>query len=553
LDALWVSWTAIRQFSECWCTGFPAVRGSPSQDRILQAVGSKSKMNLIGGILLRRRSETSSVRRDAVDLKNHRVFGLVAIGAVWMCSIGCTPPPQFRENALEWHKQERTARLEPGETFAVHHRHDVSDIVSDWFGTPDSPSLPLVEGAEDPLVQLFDAANLQRAAGPVVSRNEKSSAGLYRRHCSHCHGVTGDGMGPTASFLSPYPRDFRLGRFKFKSSPTGTPPTKADLKLLLQNGVPGTSMPSFRVLDDEELDALVDYVIYLSVRGMVERFLVAAVRDLDDDERLVKLPKGMRFQELPAKAKLEIGTPIGSLLKSDSNGGETKSAEASPEAESSEPSEPDTETPPTDSPESTSSATQTPFDPATVEEDLLYLVEEQLLPIAEKWLGILDYEPKEVDVPEWILDRSHSEYAAQIELGHKLYFGAANCVQCHGETGVGDGQTNNYDDWTNDWLKVEGLDPNKPEAWAAYVDAGAHPPRPIMPRNLRLGVYRGGDKPIDLFRRIQYGIEGTPMPASLTLTDEQVWALVAYVRQMPFEPLSRPASAHKSPNERPVR
>ena len=523
----------------------------------------RNKSKPKGDHLLRINAETPPGRRETVEFNHRIIVGPVAFILLWSATLGCTPPPQFRDNALEWYKQERAARLEPGQTLPVHHRHDVSDVLTDWFGDPDSPALPLVEGVEDPLAGLFDADGLGRAAGPVVSRDAKSSSGLYRRHCSHCHGVTGDGMGPTASFLSPYPRDFRMGRFKFKSSPTGTPPTKADLKLLLQNGVPGTSMPSFRLLKDEELDALVDYVVYLSMRGMVERFLIAAVRDLDEDERLVNLPNGMRFRELPAKAKLEIGTPIAKLRKSpaseqDNAAGEAATTETEPNSDENETDagsagEGTTDAPVTNSSGDTEVGGQSAFDPETVEEDLLYLVEEQLLPVAEKWLGILDYEPKEVDVPAWVLDRGHEAYASQVELGHKLYFGAANCVQCHGETGVGDGQTNNFDDWTNDWLKVEGINPNDSQAWAPYVNAGAHPPRPILPRNLRLGAYRGGDRPIDLFRRIQYGIEGTPMPASLTLSDEQVWALVAYIRQLPFEPLSRPASALKSENERPVR
>ncbi|MBL8891906.1 MAG: cytochrome c [Planctomycetaceae bacterium] len=465
--------------------------------------------------------------------------------------VGCTPPPQFRENALEWHKQARTAGLKPGESLPDHHRHDVNDVVSDWFGTPDQPSVPLVEGTEDPLMQLFSPEGLIRAAGPVVSRDEKSSSGLYRRHCSHCHGVTGDGRGPTATFLSPYPRDFRLGKFKFKSSPTGTPPTKADLKLLLQNGVPGTSMPSFRLLKDEELDALVDYVIYLSVRGMLERFLIAATRDLDEDERLVNLPKEMRYRDLPAKARMEIGVPVRSIVEPSRSVESDQSVTRSEAAESPD-SKIESDEAGAESTEPLEQTTST-YDPETVEEDVTFMAEEYLLPISEKWLGILEFEAKEVDVPAWVTDRTHVERASQLEIGHQLYFGTANCVQCHGETGVGDGQTNNFDDWTNDWLKVEGINPADPEAWAEYVNAGAHPPKPILPRNLRLGVYRGGDRPIDLFRRIQYGIEGTPMPASLTLTDEQVWALVVYVQEMPFEPISRPATAKKSENQRPVR
>ena len=38
-------------------------------------------------------------------------------------------------------------------------------------------------------------------------------------------------------------------------------------------------MPSFAALRDDDLEALVDYVIYLSVRGEVERRLAAAAID----------------------------------------------------------------------------------------------------------------------------------------------------------------------------------------------------------------------------------------------------------------------------------
>lgn len=400
-------------------------------------------------------------------------------------------------------------------------------------------------------------AKLAWAAGPVVSRNEESSQGLYRRHCAHCHGVTGDGAGPTSAFLSPYPRDFRLGKFKFKSSPTGTPPTKEDLKTILVNGIPGTSMPSFRLLKDEELDVLVDYVIYLSQRGMVERFLIAAVRDLDEDARLVSVPAGQRLRDLPVEVQLgplqrvaeAVGDATGSADSADgvAVGGGATSAAGDGDESSGEDGKGEA---PSDV---KGGGAESSYDREKISDDLLFLAEEQMLPVLEKWLGVLDFEPKEVEVPAWVLDPRDAAYESQVAAGQKLYFGVANCVQCHGETGIGDGQTNNYDDWTNDWLKVEGINPTDVSAWTPYVNAGAHPPRPILPRNLRLGVYRGGNRPIDIFRRIQYGIEGTPMPASLTLTEEQIWALVAYVQQLPYEALSRPETTKKMENERPVR
>ncbi|OYW18898.1 MAG: hypothetical protein B7Z55_09805, partial [Planctomycetales bacterium 12-60-4] len=38
---------------------------------------------------------------------------------------------------------------------------------------------------------------------------------VYMKNCLHCHGVAGDGAGPTARYLNPKPRDYRLGVFKF--------------------------------------------------------------------------------------------------------------------------------------------------------------------------------------------------------------------------------------------------------------------------------------------------------------------------------------------------
>jgi mono/diheme cytochrome c family protein len=459
-----------------------------------------------------------------------RYYWLMAICALWLGG-GCSRPPQFRENALEWYKQEKAARFEPGQSFAASHRRDVADVTTAWFGTPDEPFFPFLDGEEDPAVELISTARLNWAAGPVVSQDETQSAGLYRRHCAHCHGVTGDGAGPTAAFLSPYPRDFRLGKFKFKSSTTGTPPTKAELLTVLRNGVPGTSMPSFRLLKDEELEALADYVVYLSIRGTVERLLIGAVRELGDDERLVMLPDGKTLSQALAEADAGSGD-------SAPNSSETPAAKGG------------TEESPTDETEETEPGPDTELDMDRITEDLDYLTEDHFLPVLEKWLGSLDGDASDLEVPAWVQDRQHPEFGTQVSVGRGLYFGKANCVQCHGETGLGDGQTNNYDDWTNDWLKVEGIDPTNPEAWAPYVNAGAMPPRPILPRNLRLGVYRGGDRPDDIFYRIRNGIEGTPMPASLTLTEDEVWALVAYVRQLPFERLSRPETGRKQENDK---
>ncbi len=53
-------------------------------------------------------------------------------------------------------------------------------------------------------------------------------------------------------------------------------------------------------------------------------------------------------------------------------------------------------------------------------------------------------------------------------------------------------------------------------------------------------MYRGGRRPIDLFWRVHQGINGTPMPASnSSLTEEEIWQIVDYIRSLPYEPASR--------------
>ena len=93
---------------------------------------------------------------------------------------------------------------------------------------------------------------------------------IYSRRCVQCHGVDGDGNGPSAKSLFPRPRDYRKGVFKFTSTPYGIKPTRGDLVDTIRRGISGTSMPSFHLLPDADVQAVVDYVIALSQRGELE-------------------------------------------------------------------------------------------------------------------------------------------------------------------------------------------------------------------------------------------------------------------------------------------
>ena len=401
--------------------------------------------------------------RRHIRIPGARPLVAVTLAATALLAVGCgrTPPAAFRLNMVEATKQRLTPEQE----------RQVNTILLAMFGTPDEP-VALPETG-------LDAAKLQLAAGPVRSDIMGRKNGLYREHCVHCHGITGDGLGPTAAFLNPYPRDYRPGVFKFKSTERADKPTHDDLVRTLHNGIAGTSMPSFALLSAVQVDALAEYVKYLSIRGETELALMRAYFELDDEDQ-GRLPETREF-----------------------------------------------------------------------------LVAEMLEPIAARWQAAADARIDVPEMPEGI------DLAASIAKGRELFYGdKANCVKCHGVTGLGDGQANDYDDWNKAIVEItkelesgraqaaetstsgmsadEAAEHRAQIAWlerfGKVLDGDALRPRTIPPRNLRLGIYRGGRRPLDLYYRIHAGINGAPMPAAKgTVPPEDIWHIVNYVLSLPYE------------------
>jgi cytochrome c oxidase cbb3-type subunit 2 len=122
---------------------------------------------------------------------------------------------------------------------------------------------------------LSAALALALCAGPAratppdaraAARGEK----VFFRYCISCHGVGGDGSGPTADWLDPRPRVLTSGIFKFRSTPSGELPTDADLYRTITNGVHGTYMPHWAAMSEIERLDVVQYVKSLSHRFAVE-------------------------------------------------------------------------------------------------------------------------------------------------------------------------------------------------------------------------------------------------------------------------------------------
>jgi len=113
------------------------------------------------------------------------------------------------------------------------------------------------------LVLVF--ASAARATPPDPKRAARGMA-AYHRYCISCHGVRGDGAGPTAQFVDPMPRDFTMGTFKFRSTPSGTLPTDADIHRTITNGLHTTYMPRWEAANEIERNDLVQVVKSFSPR-----------------------------------------------------------------------------------------------------------------------------------------------------------------------------------------------------------------------------------------------------------------------------------------------
>jgi len=104
-----------------------------------------------------------------------------------------------------------------------------------------------------------------------LSGHAKDGALNYRRYCAGCHGNLGDGEGENAMWLDPKPRNFTLGQFKCRSTPSGSLPTDADLYETVGRGLQSSNMPSWNPLSNQQRVDLVAYVKHFSDRFKTEK------------------------------------------------------------------------------------------------------------------------------------------------------------------------------------------------------------------------------------------------------------------------------------------
>ena len=86
---------------------------------------------------------------------------------------------------------------------------------------------------------------------------------VYERRCLGCHGATGDGNGPAATFMfNQRPRNFNAAVFKFRLTKEPLP-TDGDLLRTITRGVRGTAMPPWYELPINDRLAVIQYIKYV--------------------------------------------------------------------------------------------------------------------------------------------------------------------------------------------------------------------------------------------------------------------------------------------------
>lgn len=304
-----------------------------------------------------------------------------------LSGIGCE-----RAAPIEWSSSDLVMALPSDEL-----QSQLNEILRDNSGTVAEPSLISRKKAD------FD-----------FSLHLKRGQAVYMKRCVQCHGVDGDGNGPTAVHMYPRPRDYTKSVFKFTSTPYGSKPRRQDLIATVRRGIIGTSMPSFDRISDKEVEAVVDYVLVLAQRGELEYQLAM-------------------------------------------------------EAEASEELDPD-------------------------------YVQEFIDDVIVGWQEAQS-ELTQPLTPQPILDQERSK------LGREAFL-SKGCSKCHGEDGRGHTKDNiGKDSW-------------------GYATRAA---------DLTSGLLHGGQDPIDIYRRVLNGINGTPMPgfrSALQEEPETIWNLVAYVLEI---------------------
>lgn len=136
---------------------------------------------------------------------------------------------------------------------------------------------------------------LGQAGLPAVAGKFGQAPQIFQKQCSACHGPEGFGDGKAAYLVNPRPRDFSQGKFLLVSTDNRVP-TDEDLLRTISRGMPGSAMPPWAHLPEQDRRDLVRYVRALTHRGKVRR--------------LIEQKMSPQKAEETATYVLEVGGPV---------------------------------------------------------------------------------------------------------------------------------------------------------------------------------------------------------------------------------------------------
>ena len=414
--------------------------------------------------------------------------------------------------------------------------------------------LPNDSGLREDGLYLADFVRVGDKREPVLERDPATGKpnpveggyALYRRNCLHCHGVFGAGDGPTSAFLYPRPRDYRPGIYKFTSTnPVNAKPSRADLRKSILYGLHGTSMPGFEALmTPSQIEQVIDYMTFLSIRGETERYLIDEAMNADDKDAETALADDL-VEEIVSKVT--------------SSWKDAEAQVVNPTARRVEPSKESIRrgrdlylgvntTGPKLECVGCHGASGKGNGPAFIEAEIFRDVALRSWPIdqaidrfyrvqKEKAAGSHGDSAAKPDpdgVANFLVE--NPPVVAQFRKGRGLLAEMpdkefAEKLKADPKAVAAQAEA----------LLPDLADPEfrsllvaKMDLWTKSLDAWENP---LRPANLLEGTYKGGRRPLDLYWRIAKGINGAKMPAHAgLLTDEQIWDVVNFVLAVPDEP-----------------
>ena len=101
-------------------------------------------------------------------------------------------------------------------------------------------------------------------SAPALAGDAAAGKITYEQLCWTCHGMTGVGDGPAGAALTPPPRDFSVGEFKFDADKNGTPGEDADLNMVITQGAAAfggnPTMAPWGHLSDDDVSNVIAYI-----------------------------------------------------------------------------------------------------------------------------------------------------------------------------------------------------------------------------------------------------------------------------------------------------